>query len=95
VVATNAALGKGDLHRLAIMAQDGYARAIRPVHTPFDGDIVFALSTCRAALPEPRAYGLALLGSVAADCLARAVARGVYEAASLGPYPAYRSPAGR
>lgn len=91
VVATSAALSKGELRRLAIMAQDGYARAIRPVHTPFDGDIVFALSTRRAKLPEPRPYGLALLGSIAADCLARAVARGVYEAETLGSYPAYRS----
>jgi len=91
VVATDATLSKEELKRLAIMAQDGYARAIRPVHTPFDGDIVFALSTRRRALPEPRAYGIARLGSIAADCVARAVARGVYEAETLGAWPSYRS----
>ena len=49
VVACNVALDKGELQRLAIMAQDGLARAIRPIHTPFDGDTVFAMATasCR------------------------------------------------
>src|SRR6202030_3031783 len=45
VVATDIGLDKAGCRRLAIMAQDGLARAIRPVHTPFDGDTVFALST--------------------------------------------------
>jgi L-aminopeptidase/D-esterase-like protein len=61
------------------------------VHTPFDGDIVFALSTRRRAVATPRAELVALIGSVAADVLARAVARGVYEAESLGAWPSYRS----
>jgi L-aminopeptidase/D-esterase-like protein len=79
-VATDATLTPPQAQRLAIMAQDGLARAIRPVHTPFDGDVVFALSTAQQALPAPAEFALARLGSLAADCLARAVARGVYEA---------------
>jgi|HubBroStandDraft_1064217.scaffolds.fasta_scaffold00143_31 L-aminopeptidase/D-esterase-like protein len=90
VVATNAGLSKAEALRVAIMAQDGFARAIRPVHTPFDGDIVFALATGTWAMPAERAATLLRIGALAADCLARAVARGVYEAVSLGVLPCYR-----
>jgi L-aminopeptidase/D-esterase-like protein len=62
------------------MAQDGLARALRPAHTPFDGDVVFALATGRRPLEDPRLGVVARLGALAADCLARAIARGVYEA---------------
>jgi L-aminopeptidase/D-esterase-like protein len=79
-VATDAALTPAQARRVAIMAQDGLARAIRPVHAPFDGDVVFAMSTARRPLPEPHPYVVARIGALAADCLARAVARGVYEA---------------
>jgi L-aminopeptidase/D-esterase-like protein len=79
-VATDAALTPAEAQRVAIMAQDGLARAIRPIHAPFDGDVVFALSTARRPLAEPRAYEVARLGALAADTLARAVARGVHEA---------------
>ncbi len=79
-VAVDAILDPAQARRLAVMAQDGLARAIRPVHTPFDGDVVFALATGRRPLPEPTAFSLTRLGALAADCLARAVARGVYEA---------------
>lgn len=79
-VATDAALTPAQAKRLAVMAQDGFARAIRPVHAPFDGDVVFALSTGARPLVEPAAYTLARLGALAADTLARAVARGVFEA---------------
>jgi len=89
IVATDVALDKAQATRLAIMAQDGLARAIRPVHTPFDGDVVFALSTGRQALREPLA-DLARLGTLAADCVARACARAVYEAETLGDWPSYR-----
>ncbi|HWI25825.1 MAG TPA: P1 family peptidase [Stellaceae bacterium] len=89
VVATNAILTRAEAQRIAIMAQDGYARAIRPVHTPFDGDTVFVLATGRQHLPEPRALALARLGVIAADCVARAVARGVFSAASLGDLIGY------
>jgi L-aminopeptidase/D-esterase-like protein len=70
--------------RVAIMAQDGLARSIRPVHSPFDGDAVFALSTARQACPEPANLTVARLGALAADTLARAVARAVHEAT---PWP--------
>ena len=79
-VAVDAALTPAQARRVAVMAQDGLARAIRPVHAPFDGDVVFALATAKRALAEPHAYSVARLGALAADCLARAVARGVYEA---------------
>lgn len=93
VIATDAKLTKVQARRLAIMAQTGLARAIHPVHTPLDGDVVFAVSTGRIELSDP-VYDLAVLGSAAADTLARAVARGVYEAAPApegwqGP-PSYR-----
>lgn len=90
IVATDTTLDRVELKRLAIMAGDGLARALRPAHTPFDGDIVFALSTARRPLPEPRTRAVMRLGSLAADCLARAIARGVYEARTLGDCRCYR-----
>jgi L-aminopeptidase/D-esterase-like protein len=82
LVATNADLTGGEAKRFAIMAQDGLSRAIRPAHMPFDGDVVFSMATADADLGEGplRPLKLAKLGSAAADCLARAIARGVYEA---------------
>lgn len=82
VVACNAELSTAECKRLAIMAQDGIARAIRPAHLPFDGDTVFALASGERPLQEgpQRPVELSLLGSAAADCLARAIARGVYAA---------------
>ena len=93
IVATDAELTPAETRRLAIMAQDGYARAIRPVHTPFDGDTVFALATGRRALAPDlaRPAALAVLGALAADAMARAVARGVYAADSLGAVESYRA----
>ena len=91
VVATNLALDKAQAQRIAIMAHDGLARAIRPVHTPLDGDTIFTLSTGRQALPEPKGHALARLGHIAADCVSRAVARAVVSAESLGSTPSYRS----
>ncbi len=89
VVATNARLDKAAAERLAMMAQDGLARAIRPVHTPQDGDTVFAIATGTHDLGnDPLALGE--LGTVAADCLARAVARGVYNAVTLGAARGWR-----
>ena len=79
-VATDAVLTPAQAKRLAVMAQDGLARAIRPVHAPFDGDVVFALSTGCKPLSDPANFTLARLGALAADTLARAVARGVFEA---------------
>ena len=60
------------------------AQAIRPIHAPFDGDVVFALSTARRPLAEGDNFTLARIGALAADTLARAVARAVHEAA---PWP--------
>ena len=80
VVATDAALTKDQAQRLAVMAQDGMARAIRPIHAPFDGDVVFSLATGKQALGEPSAYTLTRLGNHAADCLTRSIARAVHAA---------------
>jgi len=80
-VATDVALTPAQAKRVAVMAQDGLARAIRPIHAPFDGDVVFALSTARRPLDSDVEFTLARIGALAADVLARAVARGVYEAA--------------
>ncbi|OUR75294.1 peptidase T4 [Alphaproteobacteria bacterium 46_93_T64] len=91
VVATNITLTKSQAQRVAIMAQDGYARAIRPVHTPFDGDTIFTLSTEKKSLDIPEPLALARIGAIAADCVARAVARAVYNANSLGKLPGYRT----
>ncbi|MBB4659234.1 P1 family peptidase [Parvularcula dongshanensis] len=78
VVATDAALDKAQAKRLAIMAQDGLARAIRPAHGPTDGDVVFVLSTGEG--PPVSLESLLVLGTLGADVLARAVARGVFAA---------------
>ncbi len=94
VIATNAVLDKAQARRVAIIAQDGIARAIRPAHTPFDGDTVFVISTARQPLEPPGPEGLARLGSLAADCAARAIARGVFYAESLGDLTAFRDLAG-
>ncbi len=93
VVATDATLSVAQAKRVAIMAQDGLARAIRPAHSPLDGDVLFALSTGRRALEDPVA-GIAQIGLLAADCVARAIMRGVFEAESLGDLPGYRSTLG-
>jgi len=93
VVAVAADLSVGEAKRVAVMAQDGLARAIRPVHTPFDGDAIFVLATGAeklAATDEMRPVALAELGAMAADCVARAVARGVFHAETLGDARAYR-----
>jgi L-aminopeptidase/D-esterase-like protein len=90
IVATDADLTRAELGRVCVMAADGFARALRPVHTPFDGDIVFAVSTAKRPLGGARARETMRLGHIAADCIARAIARGVYEAKSLGTVKGYR-----
>ncbi len=90
VVATSTPLTAGQAKRLAIMAQDGLARAIRPAHTPFDGDIVFALCPDAGSTTAPDEFTLARLGNLAADCLARAIARGVFETTECGNAPPWR-----
>jgi len=90
IVAIDADVSRVELQRIAIMAADGFARALRPVHTPFDGDLVFAVSTAKRKLAEPRQLQIMRLGHIAADCLARSIARGVYEAGTLGAVKSYR-----
>lgn len=82
LVATDVALTRVECQRVAIMAQDGMARAIRPSHAPFDGDIVFCISTEKQQIPDGamRQFVVAQIGAAAADVLARAIARGVYHA---------------
>jgi len=92
VVATDAALTKSQAKRLAVMAQDGLARAIFPAHTPLDGDLVFAAATGRRPLADP-IRDLMRLGTFAAQVVARAIARGVYEATTASggrPPPSWR-----
>ncbi len=89
VVATDAALTRAEAERVATMAQDGIARAIRPAHSPLDGDTIFVLSTGARPLADP-ITGVAEIGHLAADCLARAIARGVFEAEPLADMPSYR-----
>ena len=97
VVATDARLNKAQARKIAQMAHDGLARAIRPAHTMFDGDTIFCLATGRKPLPEtkgffaaPQAQSLNELGRSAADCLTRAIMRAVLEADSLGKMKAFR-----
>jgi len=79
IIATNGALNQAQATRLAVAAHDGMARAIHPSHTPYDGDLIFTAATGNKPLPDPAIDPL-LLGHAAAICLARAIARGVYEA---------------
>lgn len=85
LVATDAVMPKSALKHTAVMAHDGMARAIRPSHAPLDGDLVFAAATgVSGRTPDLRQR--ADIGHVAAHCLSRAIARGVFEATAL-PYP--------
>ena len=81
VVVTDAALTKTQAKRVAIMAQDGLARAIYPVHMPHDGDTVFSAATAKRPAPDLLAF--TELCALAANVLTRAIARGVYEATAL------------
>ncbi|MGJ5617778.1 P1 family peptidase [Sulfitobacter sp. MF3-043] len=88
IVATDATLTKSQCHRVAVAAHDGIGRATVPAHTPFDGDLVFALATGG----KPQA-DVSLIGHAASLCLARAIARAVY-AATPAPddlLPSWRS----
>jgi len=100
VVATDAALSAPGCRRVAVAAQDGLARTIRPCHTPVDGDTVFALATGTvqvspdATVPasmSPEVPLITAVGAAAADCLARAVIVGVLAAEAVAGIPTYRS----
>ena len=82
IIATSAKLTSAECKRVAMMAQDGFARAIRPVHTPADGDTIFCISsgTMEISNGPDRSRRLSEIGAAGADCMARAIARGVFEA---------------
>lgn len=79
VIATDIALTKAECKRLAIAAHDGFARALWPAHTPLDGDMVFAVSTGRKPAPGGLDHWIDLC-ALASSTMARAIARGIYEA---------------
>jgi L-aminopeptidase/D-esterase-like protein len=97
VIATDAALSKVHTLKIAQMAHDGMARAIRPAHTMFDGDTIFCLSTGGKQLPktsgsymDPHALHLSELGHAAADCLSRAIINAVLRARSMAGLTAFK-----
>ena len=99
VIATDAALSPAGCRRVAIAAQDGLARAMRPSHTPLDGDTVFVLATGAVQVepspdtPEamlPETALLTAVGAAAADCLAGAVLAGVLAAEPVAGIPTLR-----
>jgi L-aminopeptidase/D-esterase-like protein len=83
VVATDLKLDKAQATKVAQMAHDGLARAINPIHTPFDGDTIFAVATGRSS----RAPNVTLIGALAAEAMARAVVRAVRAARGIDGFP--------
>ncbi|MDT5134617.1 MAG: hypothetical protein QOE41_3928 [Mycobacterium sp.] len=99
IVATDAALSMSSCSRDAIAAHDGLARAIRPSHTPMDGDTVFALATGAVEVPPSGALPASMskeaeltaaVGTAAAECLARAIVVAVLAASAVAGIPTYR-----
>ncbi|HEY4331190.1 MAG TPA: P1 family peptidase, partial [Ilumatobacteraceae bacterium] len=100
IVATSAVLSKAECTKIASVAHDGMARAIRPVHSMFDGDTVFALATGTTELPETAPSGLRTAGSraaalnvildAAAQCFAAACTQAIVSARSVGGPLSYR-----
>lgn len=86
IVATNAALDKTQMTKVAQMAHDGFARTINPTHTAYDGDTIFAAATATSQVKADAST----IGSIAAEAMARAVNRGVMAAFGIPGYPAYR-----
>lgn len=92
IVATDAALTKAQAKRLAVMAHDGMAQALRPAHAALDGDTIFSAAT-GTALEPPSLRDLTEIGALAAECIARAIARAIYEATPLpfdGALPSWK-----
>jgi len=85
VVATNAVLTKEQANRLATVCHDGMARAVRPCHTPSDGDTIFVLATGEQAIEHREYRALEVIASLAVE---RAIRRGVTTATGLGGVPA-------
>ena len=100
MVATNGRLTKAQANKVAQMAQDGIARAIRPAHTMFDGDTIFVLATGEIDLPSsggsPFGGGEGItvtkIGSAASDVVARAIVHALLAAESAFGFPSYREP---
>jgi L-aminopeptidase/D-esterase-like protein len=97
VVATDAILTRSQARKLAQMAQDGLARAIRPSHTMFDGDTIFCVATGKRKLPETpgifagaQAQAISDMGHAASNCVSRAIVRGILAATTLKPFAAFR-----
>ncbi len=86
LVATNAKLTKAEASRIALMADDGYARAIYPSHTNGDGDTIFSLATGR----WPGQADVTIVGALAAEAMARAIVRAATQATGLPGLPAAR-----
>lgn len=97
IIATDAVLTKAQAQKIAQMAHDGMARAIRPAHTMFDGDTIFCMATNKKELPDtpgffaaPKAMSLIELGRAAADCMTRAIIRAIFAATSSTGIIAFR-----
>ncbi len=86
VVATSAGLTKAQCRRVAVVAHDGLARAVRPAHSMLDGDTFFALATGTGSTDVA---GLDAITAAAADCVARAIGAGVLAATAVAGVPAY------
>lgn len=86
VVATNVTLTKAQATKVAQMAHDGLARTINPVHTPYDGDTIFALATGKSRAEA----NVTLIGAMAAEAMTEAVIRAVTEAEGLPGFPSYK-----
>jgi L-aminopeptidase/D-esterase-like protein len=96
IVAIDAILTKVQAQKMAQMAHDGLARAIRPSHTMFDGDTIFCIATGKKRLPEtpgvfasPYAQAINDIGHAASNCIARAIIRGVLAAETLKQFTAF------
>jgi L-aminopeptidase/D-esterase-like protein len=96
IVATDAILTKGQAQKVAQMAHDGMARAIRPSHTMLEGDTIFCMASGKQKLAEipgyygpPQAQAVSDIGHAAADCMSRAIIKAILTATSLGGMPAF------
>jgi L-aminopeptidase/D-esterase-like protein len=91
VVATNMSLSKSQVNKMAQMAHDGLARSINPVHTPVDGDTLFAISTHQTTDNHANVTPIELtqIGALAAETIATAVCRAVFKAKGLPDLPSY------
>jgi L-aminopeptidase/D-esterase-like protein len=96
LVATDAILTKPQAQKIAQMAHDGMARAVRPAHTLFDGDTIFCMATGQKPLPEvpgffvaPQAQAINDIGAAAAECMSRAIIKGILNACSMAGITAF------